>query len=146
MAAQQRAHALAAGLSDEIPHGAIHAGDGFHERLAVSARMAEGEHLLPDSLGLENAQSPDARRQLVLDQPHDGETVLAVVAVVDLADETVLSAHPRDHRGAFEDRVSAATEILAERDVDGDGFDAVDAHDVGRDLLTRWATRRLPHL
>src|SRR5206468_11984874 len=68
MAAQQRAHALAAGLSDEIPHGAIHAGDGFHERLAVSARMAEGEHLPPDSLGLEDAHSLHARRQLVLDE------------------------------------------------------------------------------
>src|SRR5262245_40425281 len=139
MAAQQRAHTLAAGLADQVPHRAIHAGDRFHERLPVAARMAELEQSLPDSLGLEDAHAAHARCQLLVDQPHDGRPVLAVVTVVDLADQTALGAHPRDPGAALEDRVRAAAEIPAERNVDRDGLDAMDAHD-GRDLLTRWSS------
>ena len=90
--------------------------------------MAAGEELLPDALTLEDALAAQARGQLVVDQADDLEAVLAVVAVVDLADEAPVGAHPGDDRGALEDGIGAPAEVLRERDVDGDGLDAVDAH------------------
>ena len=67
----------------------------------------------PDALALEDAHALDQRRQLVADQAHDLAAVLAVVAVVDLADEAVVGAQAGDHGGALEDGVGAAAEVLA---------------------------------
>src|SRR5262249_59043584 len=62
----------------------------------------------------------------VADETAGLEGVVAVVAVVDLAREAAVRAHPRDHGGALEDGVGAAAEVPAQRDVDRDGVDAVD--------------------
>src|SRR6266545_4572309 len=128
MTPEQGADGLPEGLAREVPHGAVHAGDRLEQRLPVAARVAEREHALPDPLALENAEPADARRQLVVDEAHDLRALLAVVAVVDLADEPALGAHAGDDRAALEDGIRAAPEVPAKRDVDRDGLDAVDPH------------------
>ena len=128
VAAEERRDALAQGLADQVPERRVHAGDGLHEGLLVAALVAAGEELLPDALPREDVLTAQARGQLVVDQADDLEAVLAVVAVVDLADEALVGAHPGDDRGALEDGIGAPAEVLRERDVDGDGLDAVDAH------------------
>ena len=65
-----------------------------------------------------------------------------VVAVVDLADEAGVGAHAGDHGAAREDGVGAAAEVLLQRDLDRDGFDAVDAH--GGLLLAPYCPTRAP--
>src|SRR6266542_546675 len=98
MTPEQGADGLPEGLAREVPHGAVHAGDRLEQRLPVAARVAEREQALPDPLALENAEPADARRQLVVEEAHDLRALLAVVAVVDLADEPALGAHAGDDR------------------------------------------------
>ena len=128
VAAEQRAHALAERLADQVPQRAVDAGDRLEEHLAIAARVAEGEQRLPDALALEDAHAADARGQRLVDQPHDLAPVLAVVAVVDLADQARVGAHARHDGAAREDAVGAAAEVLGERDRDRDRFDGLDAH------------------
>ena len=115
-------------FADEIPHRAVDARDRLEQRLSPAAHVAQREHPFPDALGLQKAEPANAGRELFADHPHDLESVFAVVAVVHLADEAVLGAHPRDHGGALQDGVGAAAEVLPERNVDGRGVDAVNAH------------------
>jgi hypothetical protein len=88
--------------------------------------VAAGEEVLPDALALEDVLTAQARGQLVVDQADDLEAVLAVVAVVDTADEPVVRAQAGDHGGALEDRVGAPAEVPRERDVERDRLDAVE--------------------
>src|SRR5437867_4686921 len=128
IAAEQGAHALAQRLADEVPERAVHAGDRLEQHLPVAARVTEREHRLPDALALEDAHAPDERTQRVSDEPYDLTAMLAVVAVVDLADEPAVGPHAGDDGAAREDGVRAPAEVLLQWDLDRDGFDAVDAH------------------
>src|SRR3989442_2647567 len=128
IAAEQGAHTLAQRLADEVPERAVDAGDRLEEHLPVAAQMTEGEQSLPDAFAFENAHTPNERSQRLPNDPHDLATVLAVVAVVDLADDPALRAHAGDDGAAREDGVRAAAEVLLQRDLDRDGFDTVDAH------------------
>ena len=56
IAADQLAHAAAGCLADHVPYGAVDAGDGLEQRLAVAVGHGAGEHLFPDPLGLEDAR------------------------------------------------------------------------------------------
>src|SRR6266700_2519270 len=96
VAAEERAHALAERLADEIPERAVDAGDGLEQGLAVAARMGEREHRLPHALALEDAHADHPGGEGLVDQPRDLEPVLAVVTVVDLADEARVGPHARD--------------------------------------------------
>ena len=100
-------------------------------RSVLRSRLAkrEREQLRPDALGGEDV--------LALDQSGASSSwirrtiswpCLAVVAVVDLAHQPVVGSQPRDHGRALEHRIGAAAEVLRERNVDGDGIDAVNAH------------------
>src|SRR5690606_28528621 len=68
------------------------------------------------------------RGELVADRAGDVGCMVAVVAVVDLADHPVAGVNAGDHRAAAGDVVGAATEIPRERNRDGLGFDTVDSH------------------
>jgi hypothetical protein len=92
--------------------------------------VAERKHRVPDPLGLEDAEPLHAGRQDFVDESHELVTVLAVVAVVDLADEAGVRAQPGDDRGALEHGVRAPAEVPPQRDVDRDGLDALDAHGI----------------
>ena len=50
------------------------------------------------------------------------------VAVVDLAYQAFVRAQARDDGGALEHRIGASAEVPLERNVYGDGLDAVDLH------------------
>jgi hypothetical protein len=63
-----------------------------------------------------------------VDQAHDLVAVLAVVAVIDLADQPA-GVNARDDRAAPRDVVGAAAEVLLQRDRDCYCFDFFDAHD-----------------
>ena len=128
VAAEQGADAHAEGLADQVPQRAVHAGDGLQQGLAIAAGVAEREELLPDALALEEAHAHRARGERLVDHPHDVPAVLAVVAVIDLADQSLIRAHAGDHGGALEDGIRAAAEVLRQRDVDGEGLHRVDAH------------------
>jgi hypothetical protein len=52
--------------------------------------VGQGEEPIPDALAVEEIPAPQERGQVLVDQPDDLEAVLAVVAVVDLADEPVV--------------------------------------------------------
>src|SRR3989449_11732615 len=100
IAAEQDAHALPQRFADQVPEGAVDAGDRFEQSLAVAAGMGEGEQHFPDARALEEAHALDARRELVVNEAHDLAAVLAVVAVVDFADEPLVGAHAGDdHAG-----------------------------------------------
>src|SRR5207244_4692383 len=71
MATEQGADRLPERLADEVPDGAVHAGDRLEQRLPVATRVAEGEQALPDPLALEDAEAADAGRQLLVDEAHD---------------------------------------------------------------------------
>src|SRR5207247_11208260 len=95
---EQDAHALPPRFADQVPEGAVDAGDRFEQNLAVAAGMGEGEQHFPDALALEEAHALDARRELVVNEAHDLAAVLAVVAVVDFADEPLVGAHAGEDR------------------------------------------------
>src|SRR5262249_28325036 len=92
----------------------------------------------------------DAWGEHLVDEPRDLRAVVAVVAVVDLADEALVGAQPRDDRAALEDGVGAAPEVLLQRDLDGDGLDTVDPHSPSphlarqADSATPWASPCFP--
>jgi hypothetical protein len=88
--------------------------------------VSEGEETIPDALAVEELPVAQEGGQLVVDQPDDLGAVLAVVAVVDLADEPLVRAQAGDDGGALEDRVGAPAEVARERDVDRDRLDAVE--------------------
>src|SRR3989442_4890008 len=90
--------------------------------------MGERKHRLPHALALEDAHADHLGGEGLVDQPRDLEPVLAVVAVVDLADESRVGPHARDDGAALEDGVRAAAEVPGEGNLDGDGLDALDAH------------------
>src|SRR5207247_5367553 len=128
--AEQLAHTLAESFAEEIPDRAVHAGDGLEQDLAITLRVRQREHGLPDPLALEDARAPDARRELVAKDARDLGSVRAVVAVVDLADQPVVRTQARNHRAALAHVIGAAAEVLLQRDVERDGLDGVYAHRV----------------
>src|SRR2546429_83147 len=85
-------------------------------RLASTARMKS------------RPPASHARGELVVNQADDLAAVLAVVAVVDFAHEPLVGAHAGDDGAALEHGVRAASEVPAERNLDRDGLDAVNAH------------------
>ena len=134
---EQRRDVLAERLPDEVPQRAIHARYRLHQGLAIAVGMGQLEHRLPGALDLQELQPLYPRRQLLLDQARDGGRVLAVVPVVDLAHEAVAGPEARHDGRALQHRVRAAAEVLRERDVDGESFDALYFH--GRDsVISDW--------
>ena len=97
IAAEERAHALAERLTDEIPERAIDAGDRLEQHLSIAAQVTGCEEPLPDAFALEDAHAAGEGRERLADQAHDLSPVLAVVAVVDLADEPKLHAQMVAH-------------------------------------------------
>src|SRR5207244_2249454 len=113
----------------EVPHRAVDARDGLEQRLpTIAMQVGEREHPLPDPLALEDVEAGDARHEILANEPRDLAAVLAVVAVEDLADGALVGGEARDHGAAGEDVVRAAAEILRERDLERDRFDAGDTH------------------
>src|SRR5437867_985504 len=86
-----------------------------------SAPAAQRHTSLPAALSLQKAAPATTGRGPFADPPRALESVFAVIAVVHLADEAVLGAHPGDHGGALQDGVGAAAGVLPERNVDGHG-------------------------
>ena len=124
-----RARCARVALPTHVPHRAVDAGDRLEQRLAVAAGDRAREQLRPDALDGEDAHRPSTRGasssriSRTISAP-----VLAVVAVVDLADEAVLGAQPRDHRRALEHGVGAPPKFLRQRNIDGDRLDGMNAH------------------
>ncbi len=90
--------------------------------------MGQREEPRPERLDVRGILTAQQRGQILADQSRDRGPVLAVVPVVDLADEPVVGAQAGDHGGALDHRVGAAAEVPAQGDVDRDGFQTLDAH------------------
>src|SRR5690606_34295972 len=87
-----------------------------------------GKQLLPQPFDSERVLAENQRSELPGDDARDVGCVLAVVAVVDLADHPVVGVHASDDGAAPGNVIRAAAEIPRERDRDGFGLDALDSH------------------
>jgi hypothetical protein len=65
----------------------------IEQDLAVARGVGEGEHPLPDPLGLEDVAAPHAGGERLVDQPRDLAAVRPVVPLVHLADQARVGAH-----------------------------------------------------